>query len=111
MEGYVALLDHVCLRIVLVVGIICIAIDCSLVCLLRIKELERHFEGALIVICHTAAELLAVLLALTCYHDILTRLGKQILRLDPIDIHILDELECIHELSIMLRKVCCHLER
>ena len=89
MECNCLLLDYVCLRIVLVVGIICITIDGSLVCLLRIEELERNLEGALIVICHTAAEPLAVLLALTGDDHVLTRLGKEIFRLDPIDVDIL----------------------
>ena len=63
------------------------------------------------VVGNTATEPLPVLLALTCDYHILARLRKQILGLKPVDVHILDELECIHELLVVLRKVCCHLKR
>ena len=48
---------------------------------------------------------------MTRSHHISSRLGGEVKALVPVYCHILDELERIHERSIVLRKVCSHLER
>ena len=40
-----------------------------------------------------------------------SRLGGQVARLVPVDGHILDELECVHERGIVLRRIGSHLQR
>ena len=77
-ECNVSLLYDICLRIILVVCIICITINCSLIYLARLKELERNVKRTILVICNTTAEPLSVLLSLTCNHYILTRFSKEI---------------------------------
>ena len=59
--------------------VISITVDCSLICLARLEELERNVNRTLVVVGDTAAEPLSVLLALTCYHYILARLSKEVL--------------------------------
>ena len=108
--GHLLLGYDICLRIGGVVGIGSVGIDGGLVGAACLEEVEGHVDVALVLVGDATHEPLSALFGLAGYHEIVARLGKEVLGALPVDSYVLDELEGIHELLIVLGEVGSHLK-
>ena len=102
--------DDVCLRILLVVGILGIGIDGAVVFAAFVEEVELDDTLVTILVALTANEPVVSTFGLAGYGDVVGRLCFKIDALVPVASHVADELEGIVELLVVLRQVGCHLQ-
>ena len=105
------LLDGVCMRIVLVMGILGIGIDCSDVFLSWFEEVEFDRRGMAVLAGGATHKPVTGAFGLAGSHDISAWLSLQVAGVVPIHRHVLDELEGIHVFLVVLYHVGCHLQR
>ena len=91
-------------------GILCIGVDGGLVLLARCQEVQLQF-GFVAVVAGCAAHIPVVgAFGAAGDGDVFARFGFEVAAFVPVDGHILNELEGVHEALVVFRYVGCHLQ-
>ena len=103
--------EGICLRILVPAGILGISIYRSYVFLSRFQEVERQLGGMSVFVGCTTYIPVASSFGTTGNGNVVARFCFLILGFVPVDGHVLDELEGIHEAVVVFRNAGSHLKR